>query len=194
VLRKRATRLSALWTTNLASVSLGAMNRALAMVFVLALDAAALHAADAPQVTITISDSTAAEMLAQAYQANVGRKKETPEGYEKVEKIGDEIVRESYVKASQTGLLTSLFANHITIEVKTNGLPSSELRAWLARVDHKRLARVEADAESKVAPHSELSKALPEPPEGWTAERPNEVTTAAAGFTLSQADRVYKKK
>ena len=147
-----------------------------------------------PQVTIAIGDSTAAQMMAQAYQANVGRKNETPEGYEKIEKVGDEIVREQYVNATKTGAATALVGGHITVEVKTVGLPASDVRAWLDRVDRKRLVNVKPDAESQVAPHDELSKSLPEPPEGWTAGRPNEVTTSAAGFTLSQADRVYKKK
>ncbi len=173
----------------------------LALGLVLALTSLpAAHAADAPAapagptVTITIGDSTAAPMMAQAYQANIGRKKETPEGYDKVEKDGDRIIRESYVNGPKTGALTALVGGHFTVEVKTTGLPASELRAWLERVDQKRLARVQPDAESQVAPHGELSKALPEPPDGWTAERPNEVTTSAEGFTLSQADRTYKKK
>jgi hypothetical protein len=160
----------------------------------------AAHAADAPAapagptVTITIADSTAAQMMAQAYQANIGRKKETPEGYEKIEKDGDRIIRESYLNGPKTGAATALLGGRITVEVKTTGLPASDLRAWLDRVDQKRLARLQPDAESGVAPHGELSKALPEAPDGWMGERPNEVTTSAAGFTLSQADRTYKKK
>ena len=170
------------------------MTRALPVALVLLFGATAVRAADAPPVTITIADSTAAAMMSQAYQANVGRKKESAEGYEKVEKVGDAIVRESYTNATKTGSLTALVAGHLTIEVKTVGLPASELRSWLERVDQKRLVAAEVDKESGVVSHSTLSKALPEPPEGWTAERPNEVTTSAAGFTLSQADRAYKKK
>jgi hypothetical protein len=146
------------------------------------------------EVRITIADSTAGEMMAQAYKQNVGAKHESDSGYEKVEKVGDLIVRESFKNAEQKGSLTALVNERATVEVNTKGLPASVLREWLDRVNTGIIAAAQPDGESKVIPQGELAKALPEPPEGWKAGRAEEVTSSSMGFTLSQATRTYEKK
>lgn len=171
------------------------MRSPLALALALCLAAGSALAADgAAEVKITIADSTANEMMAQAYKANVGKKTENAEGYEKVEQVGDDIVRESFKKTSQIGSLTSLVNGRTTVEVRTTGLPASELRAWLERVDRNAIAAAKADEETGVIPQGDLVKALPKSPDGWQGGRPEEVTSSAMGFTLSQAMATYTKK
>lgn len=152
---------------------------------------ASAAAVGAAEVKITIADSTAAEMMAQAYKQNVGRKHESEDGYEKIEKVGDLIVRESYKNGTKSGSLTALVNERSTIEIGTKDLPASALREWLGKVNADVVAAGKPDAETKVIPQGELVKALPEAPKGWKAGRPEEVITSAMGFTLSQATRTY---
>jgi len=171
------------------------MRSLLAPVVALCLSATGALAADAaPEVKITIADSTANEMMAQAYKSNIGKKHENADGYEKVEKVGDDVVRESYKKTSQLGSLTALINGRTTVEVRTTALPASEMRAWLQRIDRNLLLTAKADEETGVIPQGDLVKALPKSPDGWEGTQPEEVTSSAMGFTLSQAMGTYKKK
>lgn len=170
------------------------MLRTLLVAFCLAASASLARAADGPEVKITIADSTAGDMMAQAYKQNVGVNQKSDEGYEKVEQVGDLIVRESYKNAESKGSLTALVKERTTVEIDTTGLPASAMREWLERVDTAVVADAKPDEETKVIPQGDLVKALPPAPDGWKASRPEEVTSSTMGFTLSQAIRTYEKK
>lgn len=154
----------------------------------------ALAADGDAEVKITIADSTANEMMAQAYKANVGKKNETANGYEKVEQLGEDIIRESFKKDGQMGSLTSLVNGRTTVEIRTTGLPASEMRVWLERIDRNSIAAAKPEEETGVIAQGDLVKALPKSPDGWQGGRPEEVTSSAMGFTLSQAMATYTKK
>ena len=173
--------------------------RALALVilaasFASAADEPAVAAKTGPRVTITITDSTANQMLAQAFAATVGVNADSEEGYQKGYELGGNPAREEYRRKERSGNLTVLVNERLTIAVETQDLPSEELRKWLGRVDLQKLAKLQPGEGRALIPDQQLIPHLPEPPKGWTAERAVSLGSQGAGFQISQANRVYRKK
>ena len=148
----------------------------------------------AAEVVVTITDSTANDMLAAVFAAAVGTSEESPEGHDKGYLLNGMPVREDYWTARQTGSATVLVANRMTVEVRIVDLPAAEARAWLEKIDLVGLAALGPDAHTSLVHDAKLATFLPGAPEGWTAENPASFMSQAAGSRVSQAARAYRKK
>jgi hypothetical protein len=147
-----------------------------------------------PEVTITITDSTANQMLAQAFAATVGVDQKSDVGYQKGYDIRGNPVREEYENARRGGSLTALVRGRFTVAVEVVELPAEELRTWFDRVDLAKLETLEPEKGQALVRDTKLIPYVPDPPAGWTAQPATSLGSQGAGFQISQATRVYRKK
>lgn len=67
---------------------------------------------------------------------------DTTKGYSKSVTIDGMNLVEKYENAGKKGTVSALVAGRYYVQIKTQGLPASELQAWVKRIDLKRLAEV----------------------------------------------------
>ncbi|MEA2625251.1 MAG: hypothetical protein QOD06_1296 [Candidatus Binatota bacterium] len=147
-----------------------------------------------PEVTITITDSTANQMLSQAFAATVGVDQKSDAGYQKGYDIRGNPVREEYENARRGGSLTALVHGRFTVAVEVVELPAEELRTWFDRVDLAKLEALEPEKGQPLVRDTKLIPYVPDPPVGWMAQPATSLGSQGAGFQISQATRVYRKK
>ncbi len=152
------------------------------------------EASSPPQVTISISDTSANQALAMAFAVGAQFNNETTEGYQKSYALEGNPVHESYENEAKAGSITTMAGGRFNLEVKVTGLSPEEMQAWLKRVDLKGLAQAKPDEGATIVHFKKLLTYLPNPPEGWTADKPTGSTGEAMGFKSSQVERVYRKK
>lgn len=146
------------------------------------------------QVTIKITDTSANQFVAMGFAAAAQFNNESTDGYEKGYVQDGVPIHENYHNEGKSGSLTALVGGRFTVETGVSGLPPEEMQAWLKRVDVKGLAQAKPDGNASVVHFKKLLAFLPEPPSGWSAEKPTGSTNEAMGFKSSEVQRVYEKK
>lgn len=147
-----------------------------------------------PEVTIGISDTSANQALAMAFAVGAQFNNETTEGYQKSYAIDGNPLHESYENEPKTGSITTMAGGRFNLEIKVSGLSPEEMQAWVKRVDIKGLAQAKPEEGATIVHFKKLLTFLPNPPDGWTADKPTGSTGEAMGFKSSQVERVYRKK
>jgi hypothetical protein len=146
-----------------------------------------------PQVSVKITDTSMNAMAAAGFAAAAQYNNETTEGYEKGYVLDGTPVHETYQEEPKTGTVSAMIGGRYTLEVQTQGLTAEELQAWLKRIDLKALAALKPEEGSTVVHFKKLITFLPQPPSGWSAEKPTGSTSDAAGFKITEVARTYTK-
>lgn len=157
-------------------------------------EAAETEETSPPEVTISISDTSANQALAMAFAVSAQFNNETTEGYQKSYSLDGNPVHENYENEPKTGSITTMVGGRFNLEVKVSGLSPEEMQAWLKRVDLKGLSQAKPEDGATIVHFKKLLTFLPNPPDGWTADKPTGSTGEAMGFKSSQVERTYRKK
>lgn len=146
------------------------------------------------QVTVKITDTSANQMIAMGFALGAQFSNESTEGYEKGYTLDGMPIHESYQSEPKSGTLATMAGGRFHVEIQVSGLEPEEMKAWLERVDVKKLAETKPEEGKAIVHFKKLLTFLPEPPNGWTAEKPTGSTSEAMGFKSSEVQRVYTGK